>query len=106
VISTQGSDVRSTTVARALADAGAGEATGFGAALPEQPGTLPPGSYVAYSAVRTVDISFAGTCSPSGEAITGTWTTYADTTEDVLDCADRPAPGTAAARAAVYCPRD
>ena len=106
VDSTQGSDVRTTTVIRALADAGAGEATGYGAGLPDQPSSMAPGSYVAYSAVRTVQITFAGTCGPSGEPISGTWTTYADTTEAVLDCATVPEPGTAAAKATTYCPKD
>jgi hypothetical protein len=106
VDSTQGSDVRTTTVIRALADAGAGEATGYGAGRPDQPSSMAPGSYVAYSAVRTVEITFAGSCGPSGEPISGTWTTYADTTEAVLDCSTEPAAGTAEAKAKAYCPKD
>jgi hypothetical protein len=106
VSSTQEGDVRPTTVIAALADAGAGEGTGYGGTRPDQPASLPPGSYVAYSAVRGIEVSFAGTCGPSGEPISGVWTTYADTADGLLDCATVPEPGTAAARATAYCPKD
>ena len=71
---------------RALGDAGAAEASGFGAELPDRPATLEPGRYVSYSGTRLVPITFAGTCGPSGEPITGTWTAYNDRTTGLLDC--------------------
>lgn len=61
--------------------------------------------YVACSGTRLVPITFAGSCGPSGEPISGTWTAYDDRSTGLLDCA---APGTAsalAAKAAELCPK-
>ncbi len=105
VDSNQSGNVRPTTVVRALADAGASTATGYGASQPDRPSTMQPGTYVAFSAVKQVQITFTGSCGPSGEPISGTWTTYADTTEGMLDCSTEPAAGTAEAKAKAYCPK-
>lgn len=86
VDSTQTGKVRSSTVMRALGDLGAAEASGFGAELPDRPATLDPGRYVAYSGTQLVPITFAGSCGPSGEPISGTWTAYNDRTTGLLDC--------------------
>jgi hypothetical protein len=108
VDSTQTGNVRSSTVMKALEDQGAGVASGFGAALPDRPSTLDPGRYVAYSGTQLVPITFAGTCGPSGESISGTWTAYDDRTTGLLDC-DTFGTGTPAssilARAYALCPK-
>jgi hypothetical protein len=105
VDSTQSGDVRSSTVMTALGDLGAATPSGFGAELPDRPATLDPGRYVAYSGTQLVPITFSGTCGPSGEPISGTWTAYNDRDTGLLDCT---APGTAsalAAKAAALCPK-
>ena len=70
----------------ALGDLGAATPSGFGAELPDRPATLDPGRYVAYSGTQLVPITFAGSCGPSGEPISGTWTAYDDRTMGLLDC--------------------
>lgn len=86
VDSTQSGSVRSSTVMQALGELGAATPSGFGAELPDRPATLDPGRYVAYSGTQLVPITFAGSCGPSGEVITGTWTAYNDRTMGLLDC--------------------
>lgn len=103
--STQTRNVQASTVIATLGAAGAAEASGYGAELPDMPSTLEAGRYVAYAAVRMVAVTFAGTCGPSGEPISGTWTAYADRAAGVLDCdvvaaAALPQPGAAAS---AYC---
>ena len=107
VTSTQTSNVRSSTVMRALADRGAAEASGFGAELPDRPATLDPGRYVAYSGTQLVPITFAGSCGPSGEPISGTWTAYNDRDTGLLDCATAAlsTPTELAGRAYALCPK-
>lgn len=86
VQSTQTGNVRDSTIIKALADQGAAEASGYGAELPDRPATLDPGRYVAYAGTQLVPIDFSGTCGPSGEPISGTWTAYNDRTTGLLDC--------------------
>ncbi len=108
VTSTQTGKVRSSTVMRALGDLGAATPSGFGAETPDLPTTLAPGRYVAYSGTQLVPITFAGTCGPSGDSISGTWTAYNDRTKGLLDC-DAVAAVTlaqpVAAKASGYCPK-
>ncbi|MGD9954432.1 MAG: hypothetical protein AB7O74_05115 [Candidatus Nanopelagicales bacterium] len=107
VTTTQSGNVRSSTIMKALADQGAAEASGFGADLPDRPATLDPGRYVAYSGTQLVPIDFAGTCGPSGEAISGTWTAYNDRTTGLLDCAATEAATLTelGLKAKAYCPK-
>lgn len=107
VDSTQSGDVRSSTVMKALADQGAAGASGFGAELPERPAILAPGRYVAYSGTQLVPITFAGSCGPSGEPISGTWTAYNDRDTGLLDCATAAlsTPTELAGRAYALCPK-
>lgn len=105
VTSTQSGNVRSSTIMKALGDQGAAEASGFGAELPDRPATLDPGRYVAYSGTQLVAIDFGGTCGPSGEPISGTWTAYADRGTGLLDCSTTPPAGSLAAKAVALCPQ-
>jgi hypothetical protein len=86
VTTNQTGKVRSSTVMNALGALGAPAPSGFGAETPDLPTTLAPGRYVAYSGTQLVPVTFAGTCGPSGDAISGTWTAYNDRTKGLLDC--------------------
>jgi hypothetical protein len=108
VTSTQTSNVRHSTIMAALGNLGAADPSGFGADLPDRPSTLDPGRYVAYSGTQLVRITFAGTCGPSGDPISGTWTAYSDRGTGLVDCDmfDTATPAnTLAARAYAYCPK-
>jgi hypothetical protein len=105
VMSTQSGNVRDSTIMKALGDLGAATPSGFGAELPDRPTTLDPGRYVAYSGTRTVPITFAGTCGPSGDAISGTWTAYDDKRTGLLDCSVTPDANSLGVKAKAICPK-
>ncbi len=62
-----------------------------------------PGTYVWYAGSSLVDVAFTGTCGPSGQQISGTWTAYYRTTEGLLDCSVVPKAGTLAVDAKRFC---
>ena len=68
-----------------------------------QPTEQKPGTYIYYSAARMADVSYTGTCGPSGQAISGTWSAYARTTDGELDCRVVPPSGDIALDARRYC---
>jgi hypothetical protein len=105
VDSDQTGKVRSSTIMKALGDLGAATPSGFGAELPDRPTTLDPGRYVAYSGTRTVPITFAGTCGPSGDAISGTWTAYDNKTTGLLECSVTPDASSLGVKAKAICPK-
>jgi hypothetical protein len=99
-------DSRVTTIARAITDTGVGRPSAFGPAAAKRPATLAPGRYVTYTAYTLLPISFTGTCSPSGDAISGTWWSYDQIDGGIVDCATTPLAGSAGAVVEKkYCPR-
>lgn len=62
-----------------------------------------PGTYIWFAGSRLVDVSFTGTCGPSGQEISGTWTAYYRTMEGLLDCSVVPSAGTLAVDAKRFC---
>jgi hypothetical protein len=104
--STAGTDARPTTIALAVSDAGAGRPSAYGPASAARPAHLAPGRYVTYGAYTLVPILFEGTCSPSGESISGQWTSYDQVGTGIVTCSTDPPPGSVGALVKQrYCPR-
>ncbi|MFN8158731.1 MAG: hypothetical protein U0R68_15045 [Candidatus Nanopelagicales bacterium] len=62
-----------------------------------------PGTYVWFAGARMAEITFKGTCGPSGQPISGTWTAYYRTMEGLLDCSVVPPAGSLALDAKRFC---
>jgi hypothetical protein len=99
-------DARVTTIAKAIADTGVGRPSAFGPEAAKRPSTMAPGRYVTYTAYTLLPISFTGTCSPSGNPISGTWWSYDQLDGGIVDCATNPPTGSLGAEVKQrYCPR-
>ena len=70
-------------------------------ATPEEPGW---GHVVSYDGVQQVTVTFAGSCSPSGTALSGTLRTFDHETGGILDCSIVPPVTSLGHLAARYCP--
>jgi hypothetical protein len=62
------------------------------------------GDYVSFSGIRKLTVTFSGTCNPSGAALSGTFVTFDDETNAILDCSVVPPATSPGALAARYCP--
>ena len=84
----------------------AGRPSAYGPASAARPAHLAPGRYVTYGAYTLVPILFEGTCSPSGESISGQWTSYDQVGTGIVTCSTDPPAGSVGALVKQrYCPR-
>jgi hypothetical protein len=59
---------------------------------------------VSYQGVEQVTVTFAGSCSPSGTALSGTLRTFDYETGGILECSVVPPAASLGHEAARYCP--
>jgi hypothetical protein len=105
VPSVAGTTVTPATVVAGLAANGIVAPAMAGNRYADQPArTEAAGTWVSYAGIKPYDVTFTGTCAPSGSAEAGVFHNWSHDTQGILDCTVVPPPDSLGHLAAAHCP--